>query len=150
MSTCTGSLVDVTDYIYDLLTANKTGLGVQDVWYGDQKKLPKTPALCVEPGTKERQLVGAPRQAQVILKVYVIAYSTSVRDEQVNRLEADEIAEGVENLLHSDAQMGGLVVHSMVTAFESGYVVRGAGLVRACRVTFSMLSKTLLPYTGSP
>src|SRR3954470_19042415 len=121
----------IGNYVYQLLLANKVPLGLQDVWYGDQNLTPTTPCAAVETGPKRREYNGAPRRYGVSIEVYVILYMERIQDQQLNRKQAEVLAEDVEILLHEDWTMGGLVIESFVSTSEPGYATRGRALVSA-------------------
>jgi hypothetical protein len=143
--TVTDKLTVYTQALVDKFTANAVSLGIQDVFYGDQNKVPRSPAVCVEPNDKGRDLVGAPRYTETILSVYVIIYHAVVQDEQVTRKQADLFAEAVEDLIHLDPQLGGLVIHCMVTSSQSGYAVKARSLFRATRMIVEGKVRKTLP-----
>jgi hypothetical protein len=61
------------------------------------------------------------------------------------RQSDDELAENLETLIHQDAQMGGLVISSLVTSIESGYLMRNKAMFRASRITVDATSQEQLP-----
>lgn len=131
----------VTQAVYDRINGNKVTLGIQDVYYGDQDRLPRTPAVCVESGTKRRDLEGTPFYTRVSLPVMIMIYHSKIQDEQQNRKAADQLAEDIEAYLHADKQMGGTVIYGMVTEVDPGYAHRGGALLRAVRMTWEGTSK---------
>lgn len=137
-----------TAAIVDLLEANKSALGLTDVWLGDQVRVPRTPCVAVEPGPKGREYNGAPRRFVVTLESYIMLYIEKVQDTQLNTQEATTLAEEVEAVLHADAQMGGLVVSSYVAQSDPGYAERSNTQFRAVRLTFRATSQKQLPYTS--
>ena len=144
----TDSLETFTQAVFDLLTGHASDLGVQDVFFGDQAKIPSVPSVCVDPLNKRRELQGVPRMTLNTMQVHVIIYHARVADVQVTSRESLQVAEGVEALLHSDAQLGGLCFHSMCSAVEAGYSTRSGTLYRSTRITFEGESKTSLPYSA--
>lgn len=142
--TITGSLVTVADALTAKLVANKESLGIEDVFYGDQNLIPRSPAVCVETGNKARALAGATRRTDNIFVVYILVYHSEIRSPQSNRRAADALAESIETLIHQDPTLGGLVTHGYVTSVEPGYVDR-PNTMRACRITYEGQSRTLLP-----
>lgn len=147
MADLTDKVSVVATKLLDLLEENKVSLGLLDVWYGDQDKLPRQPAACVEAGSKSRDLNGVPRRTQVIMEVFVIVYHERVSDAEENQRKSELLSEAVEDLLHQDSALDGLVIHSMVTSNEPGYVVRGGAQVKASRLTFQCTSQKMLPFS---
>lgn len=151
----TDSVAVFAEAVFEKLLANQATLGLQDTWYGDQEKIPRTPCQTVEAGTKHRELNGAPRRTLVSIEVYVMVYHDQIQDVQANARAAQARAEQVEAVLHSDPQWRtnpadastGLVIHSFVTANEPGYVRRNNGsLMSASRLTLTATSQVQLPY----
>lgn len=137
---------ELVDYTIQLLT-DHLELGLQDVFYGDQDFLPRSPAACVEPNNKKQELKGAPRRTEVTLSVYVIVYFSHIRDTEVNRRDADLLSEAIEAVLHLDAQCGGRVIHSMVTENASGWATKSSTPIRASRLSFEATTQAQLPYS---
>jgi hypothetical protein len=133
-----------------LLEANKSVLGLTDVWLGDQVRVPRTPCAAVEPGPKTREYNGAPRRFSVDLESYIMLYMEKVQDTQLSTQEVMSLAEEVEAVLHADAQMGGLVTSSYVLQNDPGYAERSGTLYRASRLTFRATSQKQLPFSISP
>jgi hypothetical protein len=129
--------------------ANKDELGIVDIWYGDQKQIPRTPTLCVVADGKTREIEGAPRRSRNTLKCYLVLYHSKIQDVQRNSEEVDQLAEALETKVHADPTMGGLVIHSLVTSIDAGEITRLVNttttMFRASRLTVEGLSKTLLP-----
>lgn len=139
------TIPEVAEYLFDKLETNKEALGIQQVFYGDQNRLPVTPAACIEPGSKKNTLKSAFRVVSIDFEVYILLYHSSVTSPQDNRRAADAMAEAVEVLIHADKDLGGLVIHCMIDEVASGYVSKGSTLMRASRLTFSALSQNQLP-----
>lgn len=139
------TIPEVAEALFDKLEANKVVLGIQAVYYGDQNRLPVTPAVCIEPDAKTNTLKSAFRMVSLDFKVYILIYHSQVTSPQDNRRNADALAEAVETLIHADKDLGGRVIHCMIDEIASGYVTKGNSLVRASRLTFSALSQNQLP-----
>lgn len=142
----TDRLSVVSNYIYDLLTTNKTALGLQDVFFGDQQKVPRTPAVAVEPGVYTRELsgLGGKGRTDNNFTVYVLVYVSNIRDEQLNNKDVITLSEAIMDKLHLDVTMSGNVIHGRVTSIEPGYASRGGALMRFGRITWEGLTKTLI------
>jgi hypothetical protein len=141
-----GKLTVLCDYVFDRLTANKVdiGTGIEDVFYGDQTMIPRTPALCLEPDGKKRELQGVPRRTENMYTMYIILYVSKVDDTQANARDALVLAEAVEDFLHADPTLDDRVIHSFCTEVEPGYRTRQGTRYRACRITFQAINKTVL------
>jgi hypothetical protein len=141
----TESNVVINQYLTGLLETNKVALTLSDVYYGDQQKIPRTPTACVEPGEKRRELNGMPRRTEVIFENYILIYYNKVGTFEENRVADDLLAEAIETLVHTDAEMGGLTIDSMVTRIESGFQLKSNTLFRAARLTVEARSQVQLP-----
>jgi hypothetical protein len=148
----TNSEVACALYLQDLLETNKVALGVRDVFYGDQVRIPYSPAICVETGRKERALNGAPRRTEITLNVHLLVYHAPIEDGQVTRLQNDLLDEAIETLIHleDNRTLGGLVVHGMVVAIEPGYQIKAGSTYRASRIDYQATSQVQLPSQFTP
>lgn len=141
--------VDVfTTYVVNLLKLHQTSLGLKFVFYGDQRKIPAVPVVCVVPSPKSRQYHGAPRRTQNRLEVMVLIYHALLADTQVTEQQCIQFAEAVEDILHADAQCNNLMVGSLVELMEPGYTTRAGSLYRATRLTFAGTSLSNLPQSA--
>lgn len=144
-----GKLSELCDYWFEKFEANKTVLGLADVFYGDQRQIPRTPTLCLEPDMKRRELEGVPRRTLNTFSMYVLLYISKMDDVQVNARDALVLAEAVEDFLHADPTCHAppaqpLLVHSYCTEVEPGYRTRQDTRFRACRIKFEGINKTVL------
>jgi len=141
MADLTKSLSEFSAAVEEILTDNKATLGLEDIFYGDQALVPRTPAVAIEPGTKD---VGEPnpfRRVDATITVYIIVYHATFGSPQDNRRDADTLAEAIEDLLNNASQMDGLVIHSYVSRVESGYASKNNTIMRSSRLTFTGLTK---------
>jgi hypothetical protein len=147
MATLTDSADVIATYIFNMLnaSANKTALAVQDVWYGDQELLPRTPAVCVNPGTKKRQFSGATFRTQNDIETYVLVYFGKIQDVQANLHGATQLADSIETLVHSDLKLGGNVIAVLCTQNEPGMINKAGVWMMGARLTFQSMTKTTFP-----
>lgn len=143
----TTSVVDVAVYLQSLIEANQNALSIPNngIYYGDQQRIPVTPCVCIETGDKSSQLNGAPRRVMTTMTNYILVYHSKVASVEDNRKNDDLFAEAVEDLVHADASMGGLVIDSLVTSIEYGYQMRSNTLFRASRLTVEARQQEQLP-----
>lgn len=137
----------VANYIYSNILNQptlKTSLNIQDVWYGDQSILPRTPAVCVAPGPKRREFQGSSFRLLNTIETYVWVYWGQYQDIQANLHSATTLAESVELAVHSDLTLGGNVIAVLCTQNEPGMINKGGWLLGA-RLTFESISKTIIP-----
>jgi hypothetical protein len=139
-----GQLYKLCDYWHAKFEADKSTLGLADVFYGDQKQIPRTPTLCLEPDMKRRALDGVPRRTQNTLSFYVLLYISKVADVQVNARDALLLAESIETYIHLDPTSDNYLVHGYCAEIEPGYRTRGDTRFRACRIKFEGINKTVL------
>lgn len=147
MTTPTDSLYVVTNYLFELLNGSKDTFtsSVQDVYYGDQERFPRTPAITVASDHKTRELSGLPRRVTNNFNVFVNVFFSNVRDVELNHRAADQLAEEVEAKIHEDITLGGIVIDSMVVSNEAGFLNRKESQFRGNRLIVQATTKTLLP-----
>lgn len=144
-----GLMSEIITYQKARIENAKATLGLKDVFLGDQQRIPRTPALAVEPGDMRDILDGAPRRVNRTFVFYLMVYHNKVQSEQITRLEAQLFAEQVQQFIHDDPWFGErpnhLVDHSLVTSNESGYASRSNSLLVTNRLTVEATRKIQLP-----
>jgi hypothetical protein len=141
----TDSLVVMAQYLHDLIAANQVTLGVQDVFYGDQVKIPRTPTVCVESDLKNRTLSGTARKVDLTMTCFILIYGSAVAEVQSKRKAVDVLAESIEGLIHANSTLGGNFIHSFIPTMQSGLANKSGTQFRSSRLTVQALSQTLLP-----
>lgn len=136
-------------YIRDLIEANKVSLGIKQVLFGNQNDIPYTPTVVVTPGIKRRELrgVAAPGGRTINrMQVFVLVMTSKVGDEATERMNVDKLSEAVEKLLHTDVQMGGLIIHGFVNNWTptETFFQQTQGQFRTVRMTYEGMSETYL------
>ena len=144
----TDRVVVVAKYVQGRIEEAKSELGFKGVFYRDQNKVPFTPAVCVEPSTKRRDLQGVPRATRVTMEVVLLIYLYRIGSLEDVGADVDTLAEDLEAFLHLDPQMGGQVIHNYVSTVEYGYAQRDTSLFRTVRMTLEADSKVNLPLGG--
>lgn len=129
---------------YDLVNDHKLELGIADVWYGDQAKIPRTPAVCIEAGPMDREPAGVSGKGltENTFRIYHLIYVGKVQDVQVNLKQAQELAEALMDLLHGDMQFGNLVLYGYVRTIEPGFVRKADALLKVQRLLWQGMNKT--------
>lgn len=129
---------------FDLVEANKVGLGIADVWYGDQARIPRTPAICVEAGAMDREPAGVTGKGNTenTFRIYHLIYVGRVQDVQVNVKQAQELSEALMDLLHVDMRLGGLVLYGYVRTIEPGFVRKADAMLKVQRLLWQGMNKT--------
>jgi hypothetical protein len=140
-------LSEACDVLVQLFEDQAESLGIAEggVFYGDQERIPVSPAVCVEPNVKKSALYGAGRMTEVALQVYVMVYHSELRDVGSNRKDADLLAETITDLLNSQANFYGNAIHCFVSEVQSGYSQKQNTTLRSTRVTFDIQSQERLP-----
>lgn len=154
MVNITDSVDTVTQYVvdkikiaataHDIVTTSGVTLDSADIYYGDQEKFPRSPSVCVDPGSRTRTLQGVSYRTDNNFSIYILVYHAKIQDNQQTRKEVQQLSEQIETLLHADPTLGGYVVHCFCGLNESGYVYRQNTMYRTCRITFDVYSKTRL------
>lgn len=133
--------------IKNILVTNQSSLGLKTVLYGNHTMLPVSPLAVVIPGPKHRELqgVGGPGGRTLnTISVYIDVLSSKVGDESEERLALDQLAEKIEDLLHDDVTVGGLIIHGFVTDWIPGETTTQGGEYRTVRLTFAGITKLQL------
>lgn len=157
----TDSVLTTSRRIYDLLVTNAAALGLDaggsvNVWYGDQDSVPRTPSICVEPGTKRRVLAGVPDMTLIDIDVHLLLYHSPISEQQDARQDCIAFAEGVERFLHINhlnlANSNGdqIIIHGFVTEMDPGYVYKSGTLHHAVQMVWTGTTKTSLRNPQSP
>lgn len=142
----TGKLSVVVRGIYDFLVENKDTLGEDiDIWMGDQNLYPRTPAVTVLGGESRRELVTRPLGTDVTFDVFVMVVHSEITPTENNVLGAQEFAESVEDLLHTNLTLGDLVLFGMVQRIEMGEIPKATRLLRVSRLTWQGIQRDILP-----
>jgi hypothetical protein len=135
----TSSSYEFAHAIKDALDADKTTLGLQAVYYGEQNKIPVTPVAMVDPGPLNRQLQGAPYRTPITMQVFVLVLNNKIEDKETMFQDTDQLVANVDAFLNGQTY-GGIVIFSFVSDIEPGYSQRGAALYRATRLTITAQS----------
>jgi hypothetical protein len=142
----------LTDYLVELLNAHKNDLGIKRVYYGDQEHIPELPAVCVEPSTVQRELVGTAMRTNNLFLISILVYCANVEGVEDAQHDADQFAEAVMRAINNDGtaqqplgtRFGGHVIYGYVQTSEYGYIVKLNKLMRANRMLVFAHSKTNL------
>lgn len=137
----------LAQYIFSLITTNKTALGLDSVLYGEHNEIPSGKTVAVTTGRKDRSLArvaypGAGTQNRMI--VLITIYNNTLGDEATKSLETDQLAEAVEHLLHQNTEMGGNIIHGFVESWDPGYKFKTGSMFRATQLIFVGQTKTNL------
>lgn len=125
---------------------------IQGVSYGDQNKLPNSPWICVEAGTKDRAWPPTPTDmTEITIEVIILIYfsNAELSNDEV-RLKTDQLSEAVEEYLNvnhrqlNDKDGNALVIYGYVLRNESGYKQFGNALYKSARLTWRGRSKLRL------
>lgn len=134
------SLSAITQAVVDLLSAD-TSLGLSKVYYGETAGIPLVPSATVEVGTSERQYTQTGLQTTRTVPIIIVIYHGLVADSQIIKKELDDFAQAVENKLHLDSTLGGLVINGLVTSIEPGAATVGQAQYYAHRLIWEGLVK---------
>lgn len=137
----TKSIPEMVTKVIDVLEAQKVSLGVEDIYYGTQDLKPRYPCISVEGGTKRRG-VATTRQFEIRLGVTIVIYFGKVQSTQLTTKQTEELAEAIENILHDNKTMDGMVVFGYVTRTDPGVTSVGDDMmVKASRIMWEGVSR---------
>lgn len=128
---------------------------IDQVLYGDQLNIGKATVVVVEPGLKTRELQGVGGQTTVdgnrtggrtlnTMQVLINVYSSKYGSESEQRLRVQQLAERIENMLHQDTSVGGIIIHGFVDSWDPGLVFKTGSMFRSVQMTFTGTTKTML------
>lgn len=121
------------------------GLAEGAVFYGDQTRIPNSPAVCVEPNEKQPELYGAGRLTKVNLQLFILVYHSEMANAETNRRAADRLGEEIADRLNAMPTFFGEAIHCWVSNLASGYSTKQNSVMRAVRVTFDITIQERLP-----
>ena len=133
----TATIVQAT---VDLLKGD-ADLNLKEVYYGDQGGYPLTPSASVELGGTDREYNQTGIQTNLVIELAIVIYHGLVVDLQTIKKELDQFAQAVEDKLHLDNTLGGLVISGIVTSVEPGVAVVGKSQFQAHRLTWTGMIK---------
>lgn len=148
---------EVAQRIFDLINhvTNKANLITADgtLFYGDQDRLPTSPTVCVEAGPTVRPMASAAKPGGMVEnqhEAYILVYYGSVQSNQDNKIEAEQLAEGIVAFFDSNVRLEGpageegIVIHGWCTSIDPGYSIKEGTLWTAVRIVWQGISKTVL------
>jgi hypothetical protein len=140
----TKSSLDVAEALVALLDANKDNLGVARVYLGDQNLVPTYPAIMVQSGPKRRGIATI-RQYEIDFRTYISVLHGKIGEAEANEAAVTKLAEDVEDVLHSDRTLGGIVTtQTWVEAVDPGRRIVKSEHIRTTRLTHRATSREVL------
>jgi len=130
----------ITQRVVDILTEAADELTLKGVYYGYQQLIPTFPALSVESGRKARVGNGTHR-FEIRFSVLMMLEHGQIQSTEVNKKESEELSELVEQKIHEDFTLGGLVLFGYITNIDPGVRLRESEMIRATRLTWEGLSR---------
>lgn len=120
---------------------------VDSVYYGDQDRLDGGNTVCVEPDTKSNSLANSSsaRGINIEFVVQIFVYTTKLQSVLTQRLENDQLAEALEDLIHADKSFGGILTHGYIETIASGYSRKADTIARTSRIEYHGISSNRLP-----
>lgn len=135
-------------FIFDLLTTNKTTLLLDDVLWGNHNMIPRASAAVVQALGKRRQLAGVSAPGGRTLNELLVSVElhwSKVGDEQTERKEVDARGTAVERLVHADTTLGGIIIHGFFEQVDRGETqFINNSMFRSVRMAFVGQTKTYL------
>jgi len=146
---------DIVQGVFDTLSTAASSLGIAvnsgaasgyDVFYGDQTNIPRTPTICVEPGTLTRTLDGAATPPPTLneFEVLILVYLQELGGIQTLEKSKDLLLDQVVDVMHEDWTLGGLLVFGYCHTIDPGYAMRGNKLMRCGKISYRGMNKSFL------
>lgn len=143
--THTARSTTVAKAIETLLLSKKLELGLDEVYYGDHNNIPVGKAVAVTPGNKRRELAGVAGpggRSKNLIEIAILVYYSKVEDEATARYAIDRLAEDIEEELHKDTTLGGIIIHGFVTDWLPGIIHKPNSMFRVVQMTYMAQTKT--------
>ncbi len=137
----TDSIVEICEAVEDYLNDGAGDLGIVDVWYGDERAIPRTPAIGIVPGDKSRTLTETGSMTTNSFDVQITIYHSRLDNPNVTRKECDKLAEEVEAYLHDNKHMNDLVIFGYVQRIQAGVSTMNRVSMRATRLMWTAMTK---------
>jgi hypothetical protein len=138
----------VAQAVLDVLTTASATLNIDpsDMYYGDQKNIPRTPSLCIEPSHLERSLDGAsiPPRTRNEFDVIVYVYLYNLTSVQQLSQDKDKLLDDVADVLHFDWTINDTVIFGHCRSSEYGYSLKANSLVRSGKIAWRGMTKSPL------
>jgi hypothetical protein len=128
--------------MFDIVTAAKETLGIEQVFYGDQDLIGATPAVAVETGPLTQTLAGVSYRTENTFVVFFLVYHGELRNKQATKKACEELAEAIRTEVNANLTLDGLVLQGNVTNIEPGYAIRSNTMMRTTRISWTGISKT--------
>lgn len=152
MATGKGSVIST--YIKTLLETNQQALGIDRIYYGEQRVLGAGVVVMVEPTRKNAVNATLGQIQNINMDTGIIIAVTGDEGVENIQLRADQLLEEIWFLLNKDSspnslgiggtQLGGNVSYGWCTAAEHAYRIPGSQLTRINRILFTSMSRTNL------
>jgi hypothetical protein len=139
-----------TEHLIDLLISKQQELGIEDVYFGDQTSIPRVPAVCVEPASVSRTMIGVPMRTDNEIIISIVIYMADVQGIEYAQHKADLKSEEIIAVVNRDGapepsggtRFGGICLYGFVRDSEYGYIVKDGKLLRANRLMVYATSRT--------
>lgn len=139
--------VEVAKAIQAIVELNKSILGLDSVYYGIQRNVPDGLSVAVTPSRKINELVGVQGPGGRVDRSFftlITLNNSHVGDEATERELVDNLAEELEDILHDDTTLGGIVIHGFITDIENGVSFRDNSMFRTVQLTHRARTRTLI------
>lgn len=154
MTTHTDDDTVVAEAIFTLIDDNKIDLQLDDVLYGNHDMIPRASAAIVKALGHNRSLAGvsAPGgRTQNTLIVMIDMLWSKVGDEATERRNCDARGKLLENLIHTDTTLGGIVIHGFVVNVDRGETrTSNQSMFRSVQLMYNATTKTYLSPPAAP
>ena len=130
-------------------------LPIQNVYYGDQERIPAVPCIAVEPSNRTRTWPPKPNlRTENTFEIDILIYHSGAdKTSETVKYEVDVLGELVEEYINSfttlpDANGDPLIIHGYVVINEPGYYRRMGSLYHGTRLQWRGISQTQIIVAG--
>ncbi len=145
----TSNPVEVVQALIDLIKDNWSTIGLANdkvVYYGDEARVNKVPAVTVEPNNTDSERYQTGLQTLHTFTIFVTLHYAQIKgDSQTIKKERDEVANKLRLVINGDTNLGGLITQGLIVKSEPGIQQFSSGSrFFSTRLTWEGTSRTLV------
>jgi len=140
----------ITEEIRDVLETAHVSGDLKVVYYGDQERIPRTPAAAVMSGPRTRDFNQTGIQYEIMFDTHILVYHGLIQDLATLTKTSEELVETLEATMHLTANRklpdsgDPRIVHGYISSVEPGFAQRGKALFVVHRMTHTSRSRQVI------
>jgi hypothetical protein len=142
VSDLTHSISVMTQALVNVLEEHQQEIGLKRVYYGDQSMVPDFPSVGVETAPLDRLWdKSSTHKFEINLRCDLYLYVGRVQSSELTKQEVDALTQRVEDAVHIDFTVGGLVIFGYIERIEPGVSMKSDVMVQTTRLSWVGLSR---------